>query len=265
MITNAVNDKRWQVASNASHLSSLAHTESETANPGGNNRAARVAMGLASTASGLAAADDLSSIYREMRLHDAAMRAHESAIDFHTNQDPIDGPSIPASPIEAHNEAYSSHWNAAQEGAKALGMSYNAHKAFRDAIQQNPEEPTNRLVYADFLEEHGLPKEANRLRLDPTGHIGRIVSAYTSGGGINAIAHSPRYAARIRRSIALSSRANRLGTMEAHLQAARSHNSIAQASADWAGNLSDHPLGRVFERIARAHARAAAYHFEKHQ
>ena len=37
-------------------------------------------------------------------------------------------------------------------------------KAFIDALNLNPGDVTTRLVYADWLDEHGEPDEANRQR-----------------------------------------------------------------------------------------------------
>lgn len=126
--------------------------------------------------------DNRSNIYRGLLYHEAAARAHQVISHNHfrvmgaTTDEGNYGRHAEASSL--HSQAAKAHLEAAQAAAGKLGMDYRIHSGLKQAIHNaQPNDAAPRLVYADFLEEHGLPREARRLRADPTGHISRAYNA----------------------------------------------------------------------------------------
>lgn len=243
----------------------------------------RRASSLAAHAVGMSNHSNPSAVFRGMIAHETASRAHQAASNYHkTWADNAMDPYTRRTHTQAyslHTVAAQSHIQAARAAAGKLGMDYRMHRGFRQSIREaRPHDTAPRLIYADFLEEHGLPKEARRLRLDPTGHIGRAATAYARVMRLGRepdenyeMSQNDHYHA-----LRASRRANRLKTREAHLRAARlnsyaANTMAAEGDAERGFAIEDPAFGqryhsRLIRRWEEAHDRhneLADYHMQQ--
>lgn len=124
------------------------------------------------------------TIYRGLLYHELASRIHQAASEYHRrNQMAVDDEGLYSQHAEAsslHHRAALAHNKAARAAASQLRMNLDLHRAFNQSIRDNPNDPAHRLIFADWLDEHGLGGPARRLRLDSTGHISRANRAFRS-------------------------------------------------------------------------------------
>lgn len=276
--TNAA-DKAWKATTDATSSSQLAS--------GYRNRPNRIARSayndaVSSHHQSYYRNNTPSDIYKGVLLHERAARLHQAASQHHfrmmTNTTDEGDYGRHAEASSLHSQASRAHLEAAQAAAGKLGIDYAIHAGLRQAIRQaQPNDTAPRLVYADFLEEHGLPKEARRLRLDPTGHISRAVRTYRRANGFIPVRE---LYGRLdhRRAIEASVQANTLQTKEAHERAARLHTRAASQAHTLEGNFLDnaHDMGdhdpdyngqlagaRRYAAAANAYEEAAKHHSQQ--
>jgi hypothetical protein len=212
-------------------------------------------------------------MYKALHYHEWAMRIHETMMDHHEAQRLQARPGLETMDIHARmypQDAMQAHDLAGQEAARYLGMRpehYSAFLGLRDAMRKDPTDAHPRLVLADLLEEEaGLPKEALRLRSDPTGHISRAVHAFRRVMGHSPMTRTvaPHLDEYHRNAIRDSLRANRLNTDEAHERAERSNHlmgSMLGLNPDLR-QLHPGPATILFGGI-RAHNELATYHRQR--
>lgn len=204
-----------------------------------------------------------SVIYQGVLTHEGAARLHQAASRYHfrtmgnaTNEGDY-GRHAEASSL--HSRAAKAHLEAAQTAAGMLGMDYGIHSGLRQAIQQaKPDDSGPRLVYADFLEEHGLPIEANRLRADPTGHIGRAYNATRRAMTLFGYPRNSDALDTARRARHTALVGDYTSAMNWHRQAIREH----QAALDTMNERHRNASSEQAMRHIRANENAVARHME---
>lgn len=151
-------------ASERARYSTKAISSTLDANPGSDTILARILSSEAMTHTGASPGN----YYRHMLFHDKAADRHAKAAN---NLLPGKRYSIGeeaynryTKAINDHNTAEELHRTLAHKSAGKLGMDLNTDRELRKAMQEHRDDEGLRLIYGDWLEEHGLPKEASGYR-----------------------------------------------------------------------------------------------------